>query len=112
MLVVVMLLALLLGTAVPFFSWARDKALDDNAINRAVLLNSAKSQYLLEYGYLAHTSFNAKTNTNKYTVLQQYLGYVSGSLSSYIPSGYTYSLKNLNQKTAVTTSSRGVSLSY
>lgn len=112
MLVVVMLLALLLGTAVPFFSWARDKAMDDNATNRAVLLNSAKSQYLLEYGYLAHTAFNAKTNLNKYGVLQTYMGYVATTLSSYIPSGYTYSLKNLNQKVAVTSSSRGVSLSY
>lgn len=112
MLAVIMLMALLLTTAIPFFSWARDKAMDDNATNRAILLNSAKSQYLLEYGYLAHTAFNAKSNSGKYGILMQYMGYVSSTLSSYTPSGYTYSLKNLNQKTAVTTSSRGISLSY
>ena len=111
-LAVVVLLALLLGAAVPFFGWARDKALDDNACNRAVLLNSAKSQYLLEYGYLAHTAFNARTNANKYALLSQYMGYVTNALSSYVPTGYTYTLKNLNQKTAVTASSRAISLSY
>lgn len=51
-LAVIVLLSLLLGAAVPFFGWARDKAVDDNACNRAILLNSAKSQYLLEYGRL------------------------------------------------------------
>ena len=110
--VVIALLAILLTTAVPFFSWAQDKAQDDNAKNRAILLNSAKSQYLLEYGYLAHTAFNAKTNANKYVVLQQYMGYVATTLGNYTPSSYTYTLKNLNQKTAVTASSRGISLSY
>ncbi len=109
---VVVLLALLLGAAVPFFGWARDKAEDDNACNRALLLNSAKSQYLLEYGYYAHTEFNERTNSGKYAVLSQYMGYVSANLSGYAPAGYTYSLKNLNQKTAVTASARGVSLSY
>ena len=111
-LAVVVLLSLLLGAAVPFFGWARDKALDDNACNRAILLNSAKSQYLLEYGYLAHTAFNNKTNAGKYGVLAQYMGYIATTLSSYTPTGYTYSIKKLNQKTAVTSSSRAVSLSY
>jgi prepilin-type N-terminal cleavage/methylation domain-containing protein len=111
-LAVIVLLSLLLGAAVPFFAWTREKAENDNAINRAILLNSAKSQYLLEYGYLAHTAFNAKTNKNKYGVLTPYLGYVATTLSSYTPSGYTYGLKNLNQKTAVTTSSSGRSLGY
>lgn len=111
-LAVVVLLSLLLGAAVPFFGWARDKALDDNACNRAILLNSAKSQYLLEYGYAAHASFNAKANAVKYGTLLTYLGYAASTLSSYTPSGYTYSIRNLNQKTAVTASSRAISLSY
>jgi hypothetical protein len=109
---VMSLLAILISTAIPFFSWARDKAQDDNATNRAILLNSAKSQYLLEYGQVAHAAFNARTNANKYLALEQYMGYVSSSLASYVPSGYTYTLKNLNQKTAVTASARGISLSY
>ena len=111
-LAVVVLLSLLLGAAVPFFGWVRDKAEDDNAVNRAVLLNSAKSQYLLEYGYLAHTAFNTRTNKNKYGLLSPYLGYVASTLTGYVPSGYTYSLKNLNQKAAVTSSASGRSLSY
>ena len=111
-LTVVVLLALLLGAAVPFFGWARDKAMDDNACNRAILLNSAKSQYLLEYSYVAHTNFNTRANASKYCVLKQYMGYVASTLTSYTPSGYTYSLKNLNQKTAVTATDRGISLSY
>jgi prepilin-type N-terminal cleavage/methylation domain-containing protein len=110
--VVIVLLALLLGAAIPFFGWARNKANDDNASNRAILLNSAKSQYLLEYGYLAHTAFNARTNANKYAVLLQYMNYSATDLPSYTPSGYTYSLKTLAQKTAVTATDRGISLSY
>ena len=111
-LAVVVILSLLLGAAVPFFGWARDKALNDNACNRAILLNSAKSQYLLENGYLAHTAFNVKTNPAKYGVLLQYMGYAASTLSSYIPTGYTYSIKKLNQKTAVTSYGTGTSLSY
>ena len=112
-LAVVVLLALLLGAAVPFFGWARNKAEDDNACNRAILLNSAKSQYLLENGYLAHTAFNNRNNADKYhDILSVYMGYVAKTLSVYTPSGYTYSLRNLNQKTAVTATDRGVSLSY
>lgn len=111
---VVVLLALLLSAAVPFFGWARDKAQDDNACNRAILLNSAKSQYILEYGYIAHTYFNTHlgTNAKKYGALLQYMGYVASTLSSYTPTGYTYSLRQLNQKTAVTATGRGISLSY
>jgi len=110
--VVIVIMAFLLAAAVPFFSWAQGVATSNNAINRAIILNSAKSQYLLEYGYAAHASFNAKTNPLKYGALNQYLGYVAATLSSYIPSGYTYSLKSLNQKTAVTATSGGPSLSY
>lgn len=113
LLVITMLLTILVSTAIPFFAWARDKAQDDNAVNRAILLNSAKSQYILEAGAAAHASFNAKTNANKYsTVLMSYMGFSSSSLASYVPSGYTYSIRNLNQKTAVTATARGISLSY
>ena len=110
--VVIVLMALLLAAAVPFFGWAQNVAGTNNAINRAIILNSAKSQYLLEYGYVAHASFNGKTNAARYGVLNQYLGYVATTLSSYIPTGYTYSLRYLNQKTAVTSTGGGPSLSY
>jgi type II secretory pathway pseudopilin PulG len=90
------LLSLLLAAAVPYFAWVRDEASNSNAINRAVLLNTAKSQYLLEKGYKAHTIFNNKTNSEKYTdILSNYLGYVPSTLAGYIPEGYTYSIGDL-----------------
>jgi prepilin-type N-terminal cleavage/methylation domain-containing protein len=112
-LAVVVLLSLLLAAAVPYFAWVRDEASNDNAINRAVLLNAAKSQYLLEKGYKAHTIFNNKTNAEKYTdVLKNYLGYVSSTLGAYVPQGYTYSIGDLNQKVSVTLESAAKRLEY
>lgn len=112
-LAVVVLLSLLLGAAVPYFAWVRDSAANSNAVNRAVLINAAKSQYLLEYGYVAHTSFNNKTTANKYsTVLTKYLGYVATTLGGYVPSGYTYGIGSLSTKTAVTNTSSSTRVSY
>jgi prepilin-type N-terminal cleavage/methylation domain-containing protein len=112
-LAVVVLLSLLLAAAVPYFAWVRDEASNSNAINRAVLLNTAKSQYLLEKGYKAHTIFNNKTNSEKYTdILSNYLGYVPSTLAGYIPEGYTYSIGDLNQRVAVTLQSASKRLEY
>jgi prepilin-type N-terminal cleavage/methylation domain-containing protein len=113
-LTVIVLLSLLLTAAVPFFSWAQSTASDNTACSKAIILNSAKSQYLLEYGSAAYANFNGLTNANKYAniLAKTYLGYVPTSLTSYVPAGYTFSIGNLNAKTAVTNIGRGVSLSY
>jgi len=108
----VVLLSLLLAATVPYVAWVNQKAENDNAINRAMLLNSAKSQYLLENGYVAHTAFNSKANADKYLALRTYLGYSDNALTDYIPSGYTYSLQDLGDKTAITVTSSDSPLAY
>jgi prepilin-type N-terminal cleavage/methylation domain-containing protein len=112
-LAVIVLLTLLLSAAVPYFAWVRDVAANNNAINRAVLLNAAKGQYLLEKGYKAHTIFNNKTDAAKYAdVLVNYLGYVSATLGGYVPEGYTYGIGKLSEKVGVTKASSSARVSY
>lgn len=111
-LAVIVLLSLLLSAAVPYFAWVRDVAANNNAINRAVLLNAAKSQYLLENGYKAHTLFNDKTTAEKYTALSKYLGYVASTLGGYVPSGYTYNVGSLSSRVGVKNTKTSEALSY
>lgn len=111
-LAVIVLLSLLLSAAVPYFAWVRDVAANNNAINRAVLLNAAKSQYLLENGYKAHTVFNNKTTSEKYTALSSYLGYVSSTVGGYVPSGYTYDIGSLSSRVGVTNTHMSQKVSY
>lgn len=108
----IVLLSLLLAAAVPYVAWVNQKADNDNAIHRALLLNSAKSQYLLENGYIAHTAFNAKTDSAKYLALRTYLGYSDNTLADYVPTGYTYSLEDLGAKTAITDIGSSALLEY
>jgi len=108
----VVLMSLLIAAAVPYVAWVNEKANNDNAVQRALLLNSAKSQYLLENGYIAHTAFNLKADADKYLALRNYLGYSDNVFSDYVPSGYTYSMENLNAKVAVTNTATDTLITY
>ncbi|MDD2765577.1 MAG: tail fiber domain-containing protein [Opitutaceae bacterium] len=109
MVVVIGLIAALAGISVPATLSYLNKKHDEDASNRASMLDVQKSRYLTEQGSAALTAWAAATDDQgRYALLKSYLVNPPDNLgagtdtASYTPQGYRIALNGLNDPCSVT----------
>jgi type II secretory pathway pseudopilin PulG len=99
MLIVIVLLGILAVGVGQVFGGTRAAALERDAVERAMILNTAKQTYKLRVTN-ASASFTG-TDAAKYSLLQPYIPMSPATLGGFTPAGYSYTLNGLDTPVAV-----------
>ena len=104
LLVVLVILGVVVFLAIPNIVQVRSDSEDNLARSRAEALNVAAAAYFQAVGaQTASAAWGAAGNDGRYSLISPYLAFAPGTLSSYMPAGYsaTFSGDPLRQKVSV-----------